>query len=121
MVGAVAGEDLVRVGVEARECVGPDVRRRLHQPLVRLVVELLEGAAQDMHPVAAVETRQAREREVPRRGEMVDRGAAGWEVELLWVEVDTWRRFSAGSSLRAANHVACWPELQRSQTSRSAW
>src|ERR687893_305753 len=59
VVGAVAGEYLVRARVHPREGVGPHVGRLAHDALVGLVVVAHEGAAHDVHPVAALPAREA--------------------------------------------------------------
>src|ERR687893_710125 len=59
VVRAVAGEYLVRARVHPREGVGPHVGRLAHEVLVGLIVVAHEGAAHDLHPVAALPAREA--------------------------------------------------------------
>ena len=59
VVRRVAVEDIINVRLQSRKRVRPDIGRSSHQALIRRVVELLQLTAQHLHPVAAVEPRQA--------------------------------------------------------------
>ena len=52
-----------------------------------LVAEIDELGRNDHHPVAAIATRQARQRHPARCGDVVHGGAAGREVEALRAEL----------------------------------
>src|SRR4051812_15551713 len=88
VVRAVPRENIVDGCVDSGERVRPDIRRGTHEPLVRVGIELFERTAKHLHAIPVVEACQTREREVPRRREMVNARATRREVELLGIEVD---------------------------------
>src|ERR1700694_2459272 len=59
----------------------------MHQPFVRLLVELLEGSSQYLHPVTPIQSRQSRERHLAFGRKVMHGCASGGKVERLRVQV----------------------------------
>ena len=66
----------------------PDIGRGTHQSLVRGVVKLFERAAENLHPIAPVEPREASKGEIAGGGEVVHGRTTGGEVELRRIKVN---------------------------------
>src|SRR3979409_2127632 len=73
VVGPITRQNLSGRGLEPRERVRPLICRLAPQGVIRLLVVALQLSLQRLQAIAAAKTREASEREVARRGYVVDR------------------------------------------------